>query len=289
MDFTFIYLYHFKGNCGYCKFSSESSISLEVCPIGRDRVDPLRVSKRLLRALFDKSAIDECWEALWRVNLDETADTDPSIPSLVTSANLKRIRDAVRVLHACNPISRMGAINLASAGRILRSVRVADPCKRQVGSGKRPGPHSQQRPVSSQSVQLEQTIQLIDELKSLQVPSLVQLSVCAVRDAIAGPIELHLHSLLAGQPPQQQQILRSQIQLDAILCENALDGVEEAFASAEALQSKLTHMPHFARVHSPSPVSHVVHREFFNFLEDFFLGGFARNTSDDDSDDDRYF
>ena len=248
------------------------------------------MSKRLLHAWFDKYAIVvECWEALWRVNLDATGDTDPSLPSLVTSANLKIISDSVRVLSACNPTSRMGAVNLPSAGRILRSVRVTDPGNRQVGSDKKAGPHSQQRPSSSQSVQLEETILLIDELKSLQVASLLQLSVSAVRDAIAGPIELNVHSLLAGKPSKQQKILRRQILLDEILCENALDGVEEAFASAEALQSKLTHMPHFTRVHSPSPVSQVVHHEFFNFLEDFFLGGFARNTSDDDSDDDRYF
>ena len=247
-----------------------------MCPIGGDNADPLRVSKRLLRTLFDKSAIDECWEALRRFNLDATARTDPSIPSLLTSANLKRISAAVRVLHACHPRSRIGAINLASAGRILRSVRVAGPGTRQVGSGKKAGPHSLQRPASSQSVQLEQTIRLIDELQSHRVPSLVQLSVLAVRDAIEGPIELNVHSLLARLPSQQQRILRSQILLDEILCENALEGVEEAFASADELQLQLSH------------VSPLVHPQFLPFLEKFFTGSFAHNWFDDDYDDDPY-
>ena len=260
-----------KINCKYFYFISESCFPIEVCPTGQDRENPLRVSKRLLRAWFDKSAIDECWQALFTINLDERDDTDPSMPSL-PSANLKRIFDVVRILHACNPKSRMGSIKLTSARRILRSQRAAARARMKSRSDRKGGSHSQQRPSSSQSVQLQQTIRLIDELQSRRVRSLVTLSVLAVRDAIAGPIELHLHSLLAGQPSQQQHILRQQIQLDEILCENALDGFEEAFASAEALQSKLTKI-----------VSSAIGRQFYP-VEDYFLRDNGQDSFNDDDD-----
>ena len=144
----------------------------------------------------------------------------------------------------------MAHIILASVGSTLRSVLVEDPGTQQVWSGKKPGPHSPQHQASSQSIELEKPIRLIDELQSHRVPSLVHLSVCAVRDAIAGPIDLNLHSLLVGRPSQQERILRSQILLDEILCENALDGVEEAFDSAEAFQSKLSNFSQMIPPHN---------------------------------------
>ena len=97
---------------------------------------------------------------------------------------------------------------------------------------------SQSKPPSTS---LKQTLQQINKLQTTRVPPLVQLSVCAVRNALAGPIELNVDALLrCNASPQQRPILRRQILLEDILCANALQGVDDAFASVDALDATLS-------------------------------------------------
>ena len=208
--------------------------------IGESRADALRVSKRLLHAWFDPPAIEKCWEALKGLRLDEMPDTGPPLPSFVTSANLTGISDAMSILSACNPKVHIGPILVAFPRVGLSSHATSDPdaigiraCRKRVWS------QAQPLPSTAQPLQLEHKIQRMELLQTHRVASLVELSVRAVRDALAGTIELNVQSLLHDHPPQKQHILRAQIMLDDILGVNKLQGVEEAFATAEALEKKL--------------------------------------------------
>ena len=195
----------------------------------RGELEPLRVSKRLLRAWFDQPAIEGCWEALFRNNEYQIANLD-------SISNFKKISDAVQILHACHPPSIVGMSTMSSLKSILLPKQEVSQNSVEIGSSRKdeltqlcPSPISPR----------EQTVQLLDHLQSKQVPSLVQLSVTELRNALAGQIELNVHSLLKDLAPELQRILGSQILLEGILCVNALVDVEETFASMEALDSSL--------------------------------------------------
>ena len=145
------------------------------------------------------------------------------------------------ILYACNPKVHMGPILVASPGAGQTSQGTSD---RDISGiravRKRVWSQAQPLPSTAQPLQLEHKIRKMQLLQSHRVESLVQLSVRAVRGALAGTIELNVQSLLHDHPPQQQHILRAQIMLDDILCVNKLQGVEEAFATAEALEKKLS-------------------------------------------------
>ena len=144
------------------------------------------------------------------------------------------------ILYACNPKVHMGPILVASPGEAEPSQGTSDPDIVGIRAGiKRVWSQAQPLPPTSQCLQLEHKIQQMQLLQTNRVASLVQLSVRAVRDTLAGTIELNVQSLLHDHPPQQQRILRTQIMLDDILGVNALQGVEEAFTTAEALEQKL--------------------------------------------------
>ena len=84
-------------------------------------------------------------------------------------------------------------------------------------------------------------MQLIDQLQQQRVSQLVQLSVCTVRLALAGPIADNLNALHSSQPGQSatlQHHLRSQILLNAIMGDNALLAVDDAFIRVECLERK---------------------------------------------------
>ena len=234
-------------------FFSEISFPRELNYFKRECIDQFRVSKRLLLAWFDPPAIDACWRVL-ASRIEATNDLESSLSIFNRVAIRKGISEAVRILHPTNRSSYFGGITMNFAERVLQALLVSDNCEDGLGLDRLFSDNSDDRdghdtvrglcnsldPKSpSVTFQVEDTMQPIHQLQRNQVLPLCQLSVCALREALFGPIEMKVDALLRSHPRPQQLIFRSQILLEDILCENALQGVANVLSSIENLAAVL--------------------------------------------------
>ena len=154
--------------------------------------------------------------------------------------HLPHLHDELGILYACHPqpVPAANSAQLASLGAQLSTLLEILTPGMALLMGAGGGPSGVQ--MSATSEQFRRLIERIDQLQAQRVPTLVCLSGAAVRTALDIPIEQHLELLLAGRPSKQRPVLRAQILLAGTLSAHALLGVEDAFASVQALESNIS-------------------------------------------------
>ena len=204
----------------------------------RDAEDHFRVTKRLLRSWFDKDAIDSCWDMLSE-EIDKILSLDLSSP-LLSGDHIEKLGEALCILHACGHTPSTGTTLSSVASTLGLVLGFVNKALSRFALGQIPGiQHSVVHQLSTILIPLQELIQLIENLQSQQVPTLLQLSMYVVRDAIAGHIQQNVENLVAKQAPQWQHLLRNQILLEETKGANALNGLEEALSSVDTLEAHL--------------------------------------------------
>ena len=204
--------------------------------------DALRLCKRLLHFWGLPAAMGGCWRLLenW---MKTTPESGPGYFYWLAclALHLPHLHDELGILYACHPqpVPAANSAQLASLGAQLRTLwEILTPEMAFLMGA--PGGRPSSVQMSATSEQFRLLIERVDHLQAQRVPPLVRLSVAAVRTALDIPIEQHLELLLAGRPAEQQPVLRAQILLADTLGAHALLGVEDAFASVQALESNIS-------------------------------------------------
>ena len=204
----------------------------------RDGEVNFRVTKRFLRSWFDNEAIDACWDMLIE-EIDKILSIDLSSP-LLSAAHITKLGDALFILHACGHTPRMGTTLSSVASTLRKVLGFVNKALSRFALGKIPGiRRSLINRISSISIPLRELIQVIENFQSQKVPTLLQLSISSLRDALAGTIQQNVENLVAKQVPQWQHLLRNQILLEATMGASVIDGLEEALSSADKLEAQL--------------------------------------------------
>ena len=186
--------------------------------------DPFRISKLLLLWWANGEALEICWNVV----LKEVLEMCNGELNSLSESQILKVGAAVQILQACDPTGRAGHLPLASLDRNLHFLVSSD--SRATISVPR---------SASIKGPLRQLNKMINNLQVNRVPTLAQVSVHAIRNALFSPIRTTVDVLLNDLPPPQQSNLRPQILLSHALVANALQGIDEAFASVETLKSTL--------------------------------------------------
>ena len=172
--------------------------------------------------------------------IDKILSEDLSSP-LLSGGDITQLCEALSILHACGQTSHMGTTLSSIASTLCSLLGIVNRDLSGFALGQIPvAHHSLFNRLSTILTPLQELIQVIENFQSQQVPTLVQLSVRAVRFALAGPIQQNLENLLAKQAPQWQHLLHNQIHLEETMGSNSLDGLEDALSSVATLDVHLS-------------------------------------------------